>query len=89
MYKRQIHERWDGKGYPDGLVGEKIPLGARIIAVVDAYQAMCSDRPYRKKLSQEKAIEELKKQTGSQFDPKIVQVFLDVLGKRDESLKRS
>jgi len=77
---RAIHERWDGKGYPDGLKGEKIPLEARIIAVVDSYWTMCSDRPYRKKLKQEKAIKELKKQSGFQFDPKIVQLFIDIIG---------
>jgi len=77
---RAIHERWDGKGYPDGLKQEEIPLGARIIAVVEVYQAMRSDRPYRKKLSQKKAIEELKKQSGSRFDPRIVQTFIDIIG---------
>lgn len=77
---RATHETWDGKGYPKGLKGERIPLGARIIAVVDSYSAMCSDRPYRKKLNHKEAIKELKKRAGSQFDPKVVQAFLDIIG---------
>jgi diguanylate cyclase (GGDEF)-like protein/putative nucleotidyltransferase with HDIG domain len=77
---RAVHERWDGKGYPDGLTGETIPIGARIIAVVDTYWALCSDRPYRKKLSQKRAIKELKNGAGSRFDPKVVQTFLDLIG---------
>jgi len=73
------HERYDGKGYPDGLMGEDIPLSARILAVADAFEAMRSDRPYRKALSLEDALEELKRNSGTQFDPRVVQVFLDVL----------
>jgi diguanylate cyclase (GGDEF)-like protein/putative nucleotidyltransferase with HDIG domain len=76
---RAVHERWDGRGYPEGLKGEEIPLGARILAVVDTYSAMCSDRPYRKRLSPRKAIEQIRKQSASQFDPKVVQAFLDVI----------
>ncbi len=76
---RAIHERWDGKGYPDGLAGEQIPLEARIIALVDTYQALISDRPYRKKFSKEKAIKKLQDETGKQFDPKLVQAFLEIL----------
>ena len=72
---RHHHEWYNGKGYPDGLSGENIPLGARILAVADAYDAMKSDRPYRKALSEEKAIQELKHGSGSQFDPQIVEVF--------------
>ena len=70
------HERWDGKGYPRRLVGEEIPLLARILAVVDAYDAMTHDRPYRKALSIKKARKELQRGAGSQFDPRIVDVFL-------------
>jgi putative two-component system response regulator len=74
------HERWDGKGYPDGVKGEEIPLGSRIMAVADSYDAMVSARPYRKVgLSVSEAIEEIKKNSGTQFDPKIVDAFLKVV----------
>lgn len=73
------HERWDGNGYPSKLKGEEIPLGARIIAVADVYQALTSDRPYRKAFSKEKAIEIIKKSAGEQFDPKIIKIFLEIL----------
>ena len=73
------HEWYNGKGYPDGLIGEKIPLGSRIINVADAYQAMTSDRPYREALSEREAIAELKRCAGSQFDPEIVMVFIRIL----------
>ena len=66
------HERWDGEGYPRGLSGEGIPLVARIITVADAYEAMTANRPYREPLSQEQAIKELKRCSGTQFDPEIV-----------------
>ncbi len=75
------HERWDGKGYPRGLVGEEIPLSARILAVVDAYDAMTHDRPYRRALSEQEAREELKINSGTQFDPQIVDIFLTYLEK--------
>lgn len=70
------HERWDGTGYPHGLRGEAIPLLSRIIAVADAYDAMTSDRPYRKAMDQESALNELKENAGTQFDPNIVEIFL-------------
>ncbi|MEW6557291.1 MAG: HD domain-containing phosphohydrolase [Elusimicrobiota bacterium] len=73
------HEWFDGRGYTEGLVGEEIPIGARIVAVIDSYDAMTSDRPYRKALLENTAIEELKKGAGTQFDPKIVAAFLRVL----------
>jgi putative nucleotidyltransferase with HDIG domain len=74
------HERWDGKGYPDMLGAEQIPLGARIMAVADSYDAMVSARPYRKVgLSINEAIEEIKKNSGVQFDPKVVEAFLKVV----------
>lgn len=73
------HERYDGKGYPVGLRGEEIPLGARIIAVADLYDAMTSNRPYRKGLSKEAVIEELKRVAGTQLDPEIVRVFIEML----------
>ncbi|MGI6702798.1 MAG: HD domain-containing phosphohydrolase [Clostridia bacterium] len=71
------HERWDGKGYPQGLKGEEIPLPSRILAVADAYDAMTQDRPYRRAMSAEDAAAEIKKNAGSQFDPEIVRVFLE------------
>jgi diguanylate cyclase (GGDEF)-like protein len=74
------HERWDGAGYPDGLSGEEIPLGARIIFVTDAYDAMVSDRVYRAKRSSEAALAELRRCAGSQFDPGIVAAFTEELG---------
>jgi two-component system cell cycle response regulator len=73
---RSSHERWDGRGYPDGLVGEEIPHGARIISVCDSYQAMTSDRPYRKAMSVEVALAELRAGAGHQFDPEVVAAFL-------------
>ena len=73
------HERYDGKGYPDGLKGEEIPETARIIAVADAYDAMTSTRSYRKELSDEKTKEELRKGMCTQFDPKYAQIMLDIM----------
>ena len=75
---RAAHERWDGRGYPDGLSGEAIPSPARILFVCDAFHAMTSDRPYRKAMPQEDAIEELRRHSGAQFDPKVVDAFVDV-----------
>jgi hypothetical protein len=76
---RHDHERWDGAGYPDGLAGEEIPLGARIVFVVDAYHAMVSDRPYRRGLAEAVARAELRAHAGAQFDPQVVEVLLDCL----------
>lgn len=73
------HERWDGKGYPKGLKGKEIPLQARIIAVADAYDAMISYRTYRKALTEDEAIHELIKNTGTQFDPDIVKLFVETV----------
>lgn len=73
------HEWYDGNGYPEGLAGEEIPLGSRIVAVIDAYDAMTSDRPYRKAMPKERAISELQKGSGSQFDPQAVEVFVKIL----------
>jgi putative nucleotidyltransferase with HDIG domain len=73
------HERFDGTGYPDRLKGEEIPLSARIIGLADAYSAMTSSRPYRKELSKQEAIAEIKKNEGRQFDPHIAEVFLKVI----------
>lgn len=74
------HERWDGTGYPRGLKGEEIPLGARIIAVVDVYEAVTSDRPYHKAISKEEACDIIREGAGTQFDPQTVSVFLDIIG---------
>jgi HD-GYP domain-containing protein (c-di-GMP phosphodiesterase class II) len=73
------HERWDGTGYPDGLKGEEIPLTARIFAVVDVWDALLSDRPYRKAWAKEKAIEYIREQSGKHFDPQIVETFLSTI----------
>jgi len=78
------HERYNGDGYPDGLKEKDIPLLSRIIAVADAYDAMGSDRPYRKKLSKDKILKELKDQAGKQFDPEIVKVLISVLDRERE-----
>jgi diguanylate cyclase (GGDEF)-like protein len=76
---RASHERWDGRGYPDGVAGAAIPLGARIVAVCDAYDAMVSDRCYRPRRSPRAAREELTREAGHQFDPSVVSAVLDVL----------
>ena len=80
---RHEHERWDGQGYPDGLAGEEIPIGARIVLACDAYDAMTSDRPYRPALPAEVARQELVRNAGSQFDPRVVEALLEVLAERD------
>ncbi len=73
------HERYDGKGYPQGLKRDQIPLGARIIAIADSFDAMSSDRVYRKRLSKEAVIKELKDNAASQFDPHLAKVFLSII----------
>lgn len=72
------HERFDGKGYPDGLVGEEIPISSRIIAIADTYDAMTSTRSYRAALSHQEAIDEIRKCAGSQFDPKLAELFIEI-----------
>jgi two-component system, cell cycle response regulator len=76
---RSSHERFDGKGYPDQIAGNEIPLGSRIIAVCDAYDAMVSDRPYRPALDPADALMELRRCAGTQFDPDVVEVFGEAL----------
>jgi PAS domain S-box-containing protein len=78
------HERWDGTGYPRGIKGELIPLAARIFAIVDVWDALTSDRPYRKAWSREKTLAHIKEQSGKHFDPLVVEKFLEIL-KNDES----
>jgi HD-GYP domain-containing protein (c-di-GMP phosphodiesterase class II) len=73
---RHHHERWDGKGYPDGLKGEEIPIGARVIAVADTFDAMTSNRPYRRALSFAVALEEIERCRGTQFDPQVADAFI-------------
>lgn len=73
---RYHHERYDGRGYPDGLSGREIPLVARILAVADAFVAMTADRPYREALSEEEALGEIESNAGTQFDPKVVEAFI-------------
>ena len=75
------HERWDGAGYPHGLEGEAIPIGARILAVVDAWESMTSHRPWRAPLSGDEACEELRRESGGQFDAQVVEAFLRVVGR--------
>jgi HD-GYP domain-containing protein (c-di-GMP phosphodiesterase class II) len=78
---RSHHERWDGGGYPDGLAAEAIPLGARIVAVCDAYDAMTTTRPYRAATSPQAAMAELRRCSGTQFDPRVVDAFERVLAR--------
>lgn len=78
------HERWDGRGYPDGLAGEDIPRPSRIITVADTFDAMTSDRPYRKGLSEEQAMQEISRLAGKQFDPEIAEVFVRVIRERQK-----
>jgi diguanylate cyclase (GGDEF)-like protein len=82
---RSTHERMDGKGYPDQLTGDEIPLAARIVLVCDAFEAMTTDRTYRKAMSAEVAVEELERCAGSQFDPRVVTAFRELADRRDGS----
>jgi diguanylate cyclase (GGDEF)-like protein len=84
---RHEHERWDGQGYPDGLAGDRIPIGSRIILACDAYHAMVSDRPYRQAMPHTDAMAELSKNAGTQFDPEVVQALVGYLyGRRQSGL---
>jgi HD-GYP domain-containing protein (c-di-GMP phosphodiesterase class II) len=76
---RSCHERWDGRGYPDGLMGEEIPLAARIVFCCDAYSAMTTDRPYRRAMAPEAAIQELRDNSGTQFEPAVVEAVVAVV----------
>jgi putative nucleotidyltransferase with HDIG domain len=76
---RHHHEQWDGRGYPDGIAGDRIPLGARILAVVDCFDALTSDRPYRRKLTDEEAIEILRSRSATTYDPAVVEAFIGLV----------
>ena len=82
------HERFDGSGYPRGLAGEEIPLGARIFSVADAYDAMTSNRPYREAKPVRDAIDEIRSCSGTQFDPRVVDAFLKVSANTDGNKRR-
>ena len=83
-YIQYHHEHFDGTGYPNGLAGEQIPIGARIISISDSYDSMTSNRPYRKILSNGEAKSELLKCAGKQFDPNLISIFLEVLKEMEE-----
>jgi len=83
------HERYDGKGYPDGIKGDSIPIGARIICVIDAYDAMTSQRPYRLALGHERAIEELRRGANTQFDPGVVDAFIRAVERDRRSARKT
>ncbi len=78
------HERWDGNGYPSGRAGDEIPVEARVLAVADAFDAMTSDRPYRRALTRDEALAEVERCAGTQFDPEIARVFLEVFGDAED-----
>jgi diguanylate cyclase (GGDEF)-like protein len=89
---RSSHERWDGGGYPDGLRGDEIPLGARVVAVCDSFDAMTTERPYKQSIPEDEATEELRRCAGTQFDPMVVEAFCRVIARerpdRDELTTR-
>jgi putative nucleotidyltransferase with HDIG domain len=95
---RHHHENWDGTGYPDGLIGDQIPIGARILSVIDCYDALTSDRPYRRALTCEQALEIINERRGRMYDPAVVDVFVTIVdqlpridetsGPRTEALER-
>jgi HD-GYP domain-containing protein (c-di-GMP phosphodiesterase class II) len=83
------HERWDGTGYPSGKAGEEIPLEARVLAIADAFDAMTSDRPYRRALTQDEALAEVDRCAGTQFDPRIAEVFLALFAETELAVAAS
>lgn len=87
-FVRHHHEHFNGAGYPDGLKGDDIPIGARIIMISDAYDAMTTDRPYREAIGHEKAIAEIKRMSGQQFDPQVVDALLKLVVNGEDEIKR-
>jgi diguanylate cyclase (GGDEF)-like protein/putative nucleotidyltransferase with HDIG domain len=85
---RHHHERWDGCGYPDGLRGEQIPMTARILAVVDCFDAVCEDRQYRKAMTRQQAIELIEAASGTRYDPEVVRAFLEHLPEFEAEIRR-
>ncbi len=83
-FVRYHHEKWDGTGYPSGLEGEQIPLGARILSIIDCYDALRSDRPYREQLSREAALEYIKSEAGKAYDPQVVELLIDNIDRLEE-----
>jgi two-component system cell cycle response regulator len=84
---RSSHERWDGRGYPDALARDEIPLGAQIVFVCDAYSAMTSERPYAAALSEAEALDELRRHRGTQFAPAVVDAFLRAVAHEQEAAR--
>lgn len=84
---RSHHERWDGQGYPDGLAGQEIPTTARILAIVDSFDAMTAGRPYRSRLSNQQAVEEIMRHAGTQFDPFWAEMFAQMIARDDSSVE--
>ena len=89
IYARHHHEKYDGKGYPDQLKGDEIPLFSRIVLIADTFDAMTSSRPYRKKFSHEVSLDEIKQFSGSQFDPHLVEVFTEVVEEMSQEQTRT
>jgi response regulator RpfG family c-di-GMP phosphodiesterase len=81
----RLHEKWDGGGYPRGLKGEQIPLAARLFAIIDVWDALRSDRPYRQGWPEQKIIKHIKSLSGTHFDPKAVELFLKVLNEDEKN----
>jgi HD-GYP domain-containing protein (c-di-GMP phosphodiesterase class II) len=81
---RHHHERWDGHGYPDGLKGDEIPLGARIVSVADAYDAMTTARVYHVEATPEQAIQEIRMCSGNRYDPVVVDAFMKVVNRKED-----
>ncbi len=78
------HERWDGKGYPGLMKGDKIPIVARVFAIADAYEVMVNDRPYKACMNKKQALNEIKSKSGSQFDPNIADIFIKIMENEEQ-----